>query len=483
VLAAAAVLLLRAGSFVPPPPVPVGAAPHLYVGFLDDQAFRWEPERIANFDRARQEGATVVRSIVNWSVAAPQRPRRAGDPFAPEYRLGDVDELVRNAEQRGMEVLLTIWGTPAWANGGARPNVAPADPGDLRDFAHALAARYSGRHPGYPFVRFYTVWNEPNAGQFLSPQFDAAGRPVAPRVYASLVAAAYAGIKSASPKALVAAGETGARGRDEPRAHVQDTESPARFARLVAAAAPRLRFDAWAHHPYPRNDLTHPDAPQAWPAVGFTGLGRFDGALARWFGRAAVPLWVTEVAYRTSPEIPGAAPYPLQADYLARVLELARAQPGVSMLVWFVFRDEPGEPWQSGLLDHSGRAKPSLARFAEASLPTARDLRVQADPARLVHDFSVPALELRSHLDPGARLGVRYSLEACGKSVAGGMTATRMGADGWVPVTTQFRVLPGTTYRLDLRIEDVHGQHVRRELSVSAAGARPPARTLASACR
>ena len=189
-------------------------------------------------------------------------------------------------------------------------------------------------------------------------------------------------MKSASPHALVAAGETAPRGRDEPRAHMQDTESPARFARLVAQAAPNLRFDAWAHHPYPRNDLTYPDAPQPWPAVGFTGLGRFDTALARWFGRASVPLWVTEIAYRTSPQIRGAAPYSLQAASLARALELARAQPGVRMLVWFVFRDEPGQPWQSGLLDHRGRAKPALARFAAASLPNARDLQVAADPTR-----------------------------------------------------------------------------------------------------
>jgi hypothetical protein len=424
-----------------------------------------------------------VRSIVNWSVAAPTRPRHPGDPFAPEYRLGDVDELVRNAEQRGIEVLLTIWGTPAWANGGARPNVAPTDPGDLRDFAHALAARYSGTRPGYPFVRFYSVWNEPNAAQFLSPQFDAAGRPVAPAVYASLVAAAYAGIKSASPHALVAAGETAARGRDGPRPHKQDTESPARFAQLVAAAAPSLRFDAWAHHPYPRDDLTHPDAPQPWPAVGFTGLGRFDAALEHWFGRTTLPLWLTEFAYRTSPQIPGAAPYPLQAEYLARGLELARAQPSVTMLVWFVFRDQPGEPWQSGLVDSRGRAKPSLASFAAASLPAARDLRVSADPTSFVHDFRVPALELRSHLDAGARLGIEYSLAACGKSVADGMTKARMGADGWVPVTTRFRFVPGTTYRLDLRIEDAHGQLVRRELSVSAPGARPSRHALASSCR
>ena len=91
-----------------------------------------------------------------------------------------------------------------------------------------------------------------------------------------------------------------------------------------------------------------------------------------------------------------------------------------------------------------------------------------------MHAFRVPALELRSHLDAGARLGVRYSLAACGRSVAGGMTAARMGSDGWVPVTTRFRVVPGTTYRLALRIEDAHGQQVRRELSVSAAGGREP---------
>jgi len=481
VLAATALLLLRADA-TPRQPDEASAAPRMYVGFLDDQAFRWEPERVANFDRARREGATVVRSIVNWSVAAPVEPRRPADPFAPEYRLGDVDELVRNAEKRGIEVLLTIWGTPRWANGGAGANVAPSDPNDLRDFAHALAARYSGRHPGYPFVRFYSVWNEPNAARFLSPQFDRAGRAVAPRTYAGLVAAAYAGIKRATPQALVAAGETAPRGRDLPHAGSQDTESPARFARLVARAAPELRFDAWAHHPYPRNDVTVPDAPQRWPAVGFTGLGRFDAALGRWFGRAQVPMWLTEFAYRTSPQIRGAAPYSLQAAYLTRALRLAEAQSGVTMLVWFVFRDEPGEPWQSGLLDHRGRAKPALARFAATSRPAARELRVAADPTNAVHDFRVPALELRSHLEPGARLGVRYSLAACGRTMDAGMTATRMGADGWVPVTTHFRVMPGTTYRLVLRIEDVHGQLVRRQLSVSASGPKPARQALAASC-
>ncbi len=469
-LAAVAALSLHAGAALPKPPESLSAAPRLYVGFLDDEAFRWESARGANLDRAQRQGATVIRTIVNWRFAAPREPWHPADAFAPEYRLRDLDELVRNAEQRGMEIVLTIWGTPGWANGGQRPNVAPTDPDSLRDFAHALADRYSGRHPGYPFVRFYTVWNEPNAGQFLSPQFDSRGHPVAPRTYAALVEAAYEGIKSASPQALVGIGETAARGRDRPSHRVQDSESPARFARLVALAAPDLKFDAWAHHPYPRTDRSHPDAHQSWPAVGFASLDRFNAALRRWFGRTQVPLWLTEFAYRTSPEIPGGAPYELQATYLSRALTLAREEPGVGMLVWFVFRDAPGEPWQSGLVDKDGRAKPALASFAAASMSAASQLHVTADAASFAHAFRVPALELRYRVGVGARVGIRYTVTACDRVVSGGYWESKIGADGWVPVTAAFRVMPGATYRLGLFIEAVNGGQVEREVTLRAGG-------------
>src|SRR4051812_48720423 len=468
-IAALAAVTLRADAGVPPPVPALAASPRLYVGFLDDQAFRWERPRKANLDRARREGASVIRSIVEWSFVARRQPRHPRDPFAPEYRLGDVDELVRNAEQRGLEVLLTIWGTPRWANGGLRKNVAPGDPGDLRDFAHALADRYSGRHPGYPFVRFYTVWNEPNAGQFLSPQFDDHGRPVAPATYAALVRAAYDGIKSASPRALVAAGETAARGKDRPGGRVQDSESPARFARLVAAADPGLRFDAWAHHPYPRTDRTKPGASQPWPAVGLGSLGRFDRALGRWFGREPPRLWLSEFAYRTSPEIHGAASYEQQAQYLSRAVTLASAEPSVAMLVWFIFRDMPGEPWQSGLVEHDGRAKPGLASFASASGPADRELEVTPQAFSPLLSFRVPALELRSHLRPGERLGIRWTLASCGRIETGGWLDSRIAADGWVPVAGRFGASPGATYRLRLEIEDVHGGRIERDVAVRGA--------------
>jgi hypothetical protein len=347
--------------------------PGLSVGFLDDQAFRWSPNRQANLELAHREGATVVRVIVDWAKVAPRRPHRPTDPFTRAYRLDDLDELVRNAHASGLDVLLTIWGTPRWANGGAPENVAPRNARDLRDFAHAVADRYSGRHPGLPFVRFYSAWNEPNSAIFLSPQFDAAGRPVAPRVYAALAAAVYAGVKGASPTSLVAAGETAARGHDRAVTALHDAESPARFAELVAAAAPRLRFDAWAHHPYPATDLQRPDASQPWPDVGLSSLGRFETALARWFHRRTVPLWVTEFGYRTSPQ---GAPLGTQASYLERAVMLARSQPHVDMFVWFRFRDVRGQPWASGVVDARGRPKPALESFATA----ADCYRAAADP-------------------------------------------------------------------------------------------------------
>ena len=271
-------------------PAQAVAGPRLYVGLFDDQAFRWEASRHTNLDLAQGDGASVIRTIVRWSEIAPQRPRHPADPFAREYRFNDLDDLVRSAAQRRIEVLLTIWGTPSWANGGAGANVAPTHPSDLRNFAYALAERYSGSFAGFPPVRFFSIWNEPNSSLFLRPQFDSRGHPVAPRVYALLVRAAYDGIKRADPDALVAAGETAPRGHDRPVAGLRDSESPGKFARLVAAVDPQLPFDSWAHHPYPRSDRERPGAAQPWPNVGLSGLARFEAELSGWFDRRGVEL-------------------------------------------------------------------------------------------------------------------------------------------------------------------------------------------------
>ena len=65
---------------------------------------------------------------------APTRPANAANPFDKAYRFNDLDEFVRNTQARGMEVLITIWGTPKWANGNKTPNYLPKRLSDLTNF-------------------------------------------------------------------------------------------------------------------------------------------------------------------------------------------------------------------------------------------------------------------------------------------------------------------------------------------------------------
>jgi hypothetical protein len=446
-LAVGAVLVLRSGGSEPMV-APQSAMPgRLLVGLQDDPSFRWDADRAAMLDRARDASVALLRTIVVWKDTAPTRPANAADPFDPAYRLDDVDDLVRSAQQRGMELLVTIWGTPAWANGGRSPNRPPRDPADLEDFATALAERYSGRHPGYPAVRLFSAWNEPNLEQFLAPQFDSAGRSVGPRLYAPLARAIYDGVKRGNSEALVAIGETSPRGHDVPASRVQDSHSPARFARLLSDATPAVRFDAWAQHPYPPRPQLAPDRAVRWPRVGIGNLEQFGAALDEWFGRDATPIWVTEYAHETlPPEALGIDPE-LQARYAEEALELAAANTRVRMFVWFVFRDRDDGLWQSGLLSEDSSPKPSLESFAaSARLLDARNpvLPESAEVAR------VPALELAYYVPAGTPVDV--TIDGVQEP------AVPLERDGWleVPLTDPDR---GS---VDVRVTDPHGHAVTR---------------------
>ncbi len=348
-------------------PAGTGAATRMWVGFQDDPSFRWRDDRAAVLDRARDANASILRTTVYWWKVAQTQPANPADPNDPAYQWSDLDEFVRSAEFRGMAVMLTIWGTPSWANGGKGQNYAPTNSAALTAFATALATRYSGRFAGFPFVQFYTVWNESNLGQFLSPQYDAKGKPVAPAIYARIYRAAYAGIKAASPQALVGMGETSARGRDKltPQpGKLQDTESPGRFAQLLSQQRPVPKFDAWSQHPYPTSLTQKPNAPVGWPNVTLFQLPRLESSLNQWFHRKSTPIWITEYAYQTKPQTPAGVTYAQQAAYARQAIQIAEARPYVSMFIWFILRDDPTSTWASGLLQRDGTPKPALSAFA-----------------------------------------------------------------------------------------------------------------------
>lgn len=436
------------------------AAPRLWMGFQDDPYFRWLPERFFMRDRARDANATILKTTVYWFNVAPRRPANAANPFDAAYRWQDLDEFVRHAADRDIEVMLTIWGTPRWAAAGR--NRMPRNLRDLTNFARALATRYSGRYRGFPFVRFYSVWNEPNLNLFLTPQYDARGRSVAARNYARLYRAAYAGLKAGSRSALIAAGETSARSLTTSASH-----APARFAQLLSKQRPVIRFDAWAHHPYPTTHTQPPTQRVRWPNVSMTSLPRFGASLDRWFKRRNTPLWITEYGHETRPEDPKGVPYSTQASYLRTAVRMLQRNPRVNMLIWFSIRDSTENLWQSGLLTRFGLEKPAFDLFSVLAKPLdARNLTVRVKAGRANPAIRVPTTRIGYRSGPGTRVGVTYKVFERGRLLRVEQPNTNVGFDQWVTIRPRFTPALRRTYTLEVHVNDPFGNKSSRTLTL-----------------
>jgi hypothetical protein len=446
-------------------PTAAAAGPRMWVGFQDDPSFRWTPDRSETLDFAAEANATVIRTTVYWSRIAPRRPLNAVDPFDPAYRFEDLDEMVRGAQQRGIEVLLTVWGTPRWA--GPAQNQLPRRLAELAKFTRALASRYSGRFAGYPYVRFYSIWNEPNRGIFLSPQFDKRGRSVAAKNYAKLARAGYAGIKAGNRKALVAIGETASNGRDRKvtRKGLQDTHSPGKFAELLSKVQPRVKFDAYAHHPYPTSPSMMPTQRMRWPNVSLASLPTFEKALDKWFHRRNTPVWITEYGHETVPDRRGVS-FSKQRAYLAQAFAIARKDSHVQMFIWFILTDRSSVRWESGLVTARGIRKPGFWTFTSlARNVDARNAIIPVSGQDPLVRFS--ALPMAYYAEAGSGVGVAWELQQGTEILSAGIPWVPLEADGWVSFRLpDFTPTPGVTYRLIVRANNEAGVKLERVLTL-----------------
>jgi hypothetical protein len=444
------------------PAATVRAAEKMPIGFFDDPSFRWSPTRADNLRQATVAGASVIHTTASWAGLAPTKPANPANGDDPAYKLNDLDELVFQAGLYGLRVMIDINGTPKWANGGKAPNVMPKRLGDLTAFAKMLATRYNGRQ-GHGTVSLWSVWNEPNLQLFLTPQY-AGKKIVGPANYAKLFKAAYAGIKAGNRLSKVAIGETSARGRDKPLAGVSASVAPGTFAKYLAKV-PGLKFDAWAHHPYPTSPNLPPTQKVRYPNVTLSTLPTFEKNLKAYFHRS-VPVWITEYGHETKPPDPHGVSYATQAKYAVQALNIAKKDPNVQMFIWFVFHDSAGNPWQSGLYAANNSQKPAYDAFgAVARLIDGTMFTVKAGTTPRVTMY-MPYLAYYSQ--PGAQIGLTYVVSDAAGQVAVGQPVATLAGDQSITFATAFKPVKGKTYTVTATANEPNGHTEVRTALIKA---------------
>lgn len=252
-------------------------------------------------------GLRTVRIDLGWSSLEPRRRRIS----AWHVRL--ADRCVNLARAHGMDVLVTLMWTPAWANRGRDRTVPPRRVSDFAWFARWAARHFRGR------VSAWEIWNEPNLASFWAGSV---------RKYVRLLRAAYPAIKAGDRRAKVVFGGI---------VHNDD-----RYLRAAYRAGARGSFDVMATHPYQgladAAPETADDGDDWWL---LTHVPTVHEVMAR-HGDGAKPIWFTELGWsvhENRPDLPpwqrGVTPVE-QAAYLTRAFELIGARyPYVERAFWY----------------------------------------------------------------------------------------------------------------------------------------------------
>ena len=280
-----------------------------------------------------------LRLNLYWGArygVASRRPARPTDPADPAYDWSLYDRTVRYANQYGIHVLFSIYGTPSWANGGLGPNHVPKNPVDLRNFALAAAKRYGGQFPdGQGGSCRRCASGSRGTSRTIrcsSPRSTTARRSRAPIDYTKICNAVYTGVHATLYRerarrlrrhgARAATTTRRARGRPSRR-------SPS-CARVKKAGL--KKFDAWAHHPYyagpSDTPTTKPTGARGGPptAVTLGNLTDLTRLLTQLYGNKR--LWITEYGYQTNPpdRLVGVS-WAKQAAYLTQAFAIGAEEP------------------------------------------------------------------------------------------------------------------------------------------------------------
>ena len=388
---------------------PAAAKRDIKLGFSDDVfadnlLFQADDSERAKWARRFGEtNAEIVRLNVHWArVVSTSEPADPTDPDQPAYDWSELDRAVRAVVAEDQEPLFTVLTAPRFAEGKNRPSDEEARPGTwkpdgekLRQFAVALATRYSGSHPdpeggSLPRVRYYEGWNEPNLHRYITPQRTKKGKNLSPDIYRELLNGFYEGIKSVSSSNVVVGAGTGPFGERRGKLRIPPLEfwrdvfclKNRKKLKFKKAGCPkksnRARLDIFAH-----NSISEPGkgpdvSAQLKDNATTADMHKLVDVIRAAEKRRTVrpggkkrEVWGTELWFESKPPEKEGVGLKKHARRMAEAMYLLWKQK-VSAGIFLQLRDSPYDPksppvvgLQSGVYFINGKAKPALdaARF------------------------------------------------------------------------------------------------------------------------
>jgi hypothetical protein len=345
---AAALAFPATGASVASHPLTTGLAPSAEVYSGDQDVV---------FDRMHAAGMSSIDVAVDWvSIAPADKPAswKPADPSDPHYDWSSSDARVQAIARAGFQPIIVVATAPTWARMVPTfPKSAP-QPEDFAAFMHAAAERYSGRRPGFPRVRYWRIWSEPNISVYFKPQFNQTTKKfVSPDIYRNMVNRSAAEIHAVNKDNVVIAGGTAPFRDIDPQVLALDKDwGPLKFMRRLLCVsdsgrptcASRVSFDIWSTHPYTSGGPTHHAELRYDVSLGDLPEMRATLAAAVKAGHVVsterVRFWVTEFGWDSNKPDPCAVPLALLKRWVPEAVYRMWAN-GIEHVSWFRLMDDP----------------------------------------------------------------------------------------------------------------------------------------------
>ncbi|HEX8054512.1 MAG TPA: hypothetical protein VF517_16105 [Thermoleophilaceae bacterium] len=395
-------------------------------------------QRDRSLDELKALGVDTIRVNALWARIAPERDATvkpnfdSSDPGAyPAANWSALDGLVQGAAARGIGILMTATGpAPAWASPCGDRRTCDPNRDEFKAFVTALGRRYSGSYTvggsaasgggggtlplpktntdldaivaqangeqpiqaaqagtALPRVARWSIWNEPNQGSWLTPQYTGSSKkpvPASARIYRGLLYAAMDALAASGHGSdQVMIGETAPLGRTggalatrhrSPLAFYRDLlcinsrGSAISTSSLGCKGTFRRVPAAVAHHPYARAAIGSPTSKAGrddLPLASIRNLYRVldQGAKRKRIGKSA-PVFLTEYGIQTKPPDRFGVSFGTQARYINQADWMAYRDGRIRSVSQYELVD-PADPdtFNTGLRTSSGDAKPALAAY------------------------------------------------------------------------------------------------------------------------